>query len=247
VRSAIVAATLCAGTVAALGPAVALAQDGVVPEAPVVEDLHEPGVRSHFAFVDRPERARTRPDSRARVVTRLKLRTQDSTDELLLVLARTTDERGRSWLRVRLPVRPNGTTGWVPETALGPLQPLSTWLQIDTRRQRLSLVRSGRVILRARVGIGRRQWPTPRGEFYVRSRLEGYGQAGSAYGPVAFGTSARSSKLTDWPGGGIVGIHGTNEPRLIPGRVSHGCVRLRNRDVLRLARLMPVGTPVTIQ
>jgi hypothetical protein len=74
------------------------------------------------------------------------------------------------------------------------------------------------VILRARSGIGRRQWPTPRGEFYVRSRLEGYGQAGSAYGPVAFGTSARSSKLTDWPGGGIVGIHGTNQPRLIPGR-----------------------------
>jgi lipoprotein-anchoring transpeptidase ErfK/SrfK len=64
---------------------------------------------------------------------------------------------------------------------------------------------------------------------------------------VAFGTNARSAVLTDWPGGGFVGIHGTNEPDLLPGRVSHGCVRLRNADVLELARLMPVGTPVTIQ
>jgi lipoprotein-anchoring transpeptidase ErfK/SrfK len=52
--------------------------------------------------------------------------------------------------------------------------------------------------------------------------------------------------LTDWPGGGFIGIHGTNEPQLLPGRVSHGCIRLRNRDIARLAELMPVGTPVTI-
>ena len=69
----------------------------------------------------------------------------------------------------------------------------------------------------------------------------------NAVGPLAFGTSARSAVLTDWPEGGFVGIHGTNEPGLIPGRVSHGCIRLRNRDILRLARLMPVGTPVTIR
>ena len=63
---------------------------------------------------------------------------------------------------------------------------------------------------------------------------------------MAFGTSARSSVLTEWPDGGFVGIHGTDAPQLIPGRVSHGCIRLRNPDILRLARLMPVGTPVTI-
>jgi lipoprotein-anchoring transpeptidase ErfK/SrfK len=67
------------------------------------------------------------------------------------------------------------------------------------------------------------------------------------YGPLAFGTSARSSVLTDWPGGGFIGIHGTDAPELIPGRVSHGCIRLRNDDILRLGRLMPVGTPVTIR
>ena len=67
------------------------------------------------------------------------------------------------------------------------------------------------------------------------------------YGPVAFGTSARSEVLTDWPAGGFVGIHGTNRPELLPGRVSHGCIRLRNQDILRLARLLPVGTPLTIR
>jgi lipoprotein-anchoring transpeptidase ErfK/SrfK len=59
--------------------------------------------------------------------------------------------------------------------------------------------------------------------------------------------SARSATLTDWPGGGFVGIHGTNQPEILPGRVSHGCIRLRNPDILRLASLMRVGTPVTVR
>jgi lipoprotein-anchoring transpeptidase ErfK/SrfK len=59
--------------------------------------------------------------------------------------------------------------------------------------------------------------------------------------------NARSAVLTDWPGGGFIGIHGTDRPDLLPGRISHGCIRLRNTDVVRLDRLMPVGTPVTIR
>jgi lipoprotein-anchoring transpeptidase ErfK/SrfK len=94
------------------------------------------------------------------------------------------------------------------------------------------------------VGVGQRRWPTPRGEFYVREKLAGFGDP--FYGPVAFGTSARSPVLTDWPGGGFVGIHGTDRPELIPGRISHGCIRMRNADIVRLARLMPLGTPLTV-
>ena len=100
-------------------------------------------------------------------------------------------------------------------------------------------------MLRAKVGVGRAAWPTPAGEFYIRDKVSGFDDP--FYGPVAFGTSARSAVLTDWPGGGFVGIHGTNEPGLIPGRISHGCVRMRNEDIVRLARLMPVGTPLTIK
>jgi hypothetical protein len=217
------------------------------PEAAAVVRLHRPGVRSFHAFVERRALARAEPRAAARAVSRLRLRTQDGTDELVLVLARTTDRAGRAWLRVRLPVRPNNTTGWVPASALGPLHRVRTWLRIDRRRFRATLVRRGRVVFRARVGVGESRWPTPRGEYYIRSRLAGYGAAGSFYGPLAFGTSAHSDQLTDWPAGGIVGIHGTSLPHLIPGRISHGCVRLRNADILRLDRLMPVGTPVTIR
>ena len=66
-------------------------------------------------------------------------------------------------------------------------------------------------------------------------------------GALAFGTTARSDTLTDWPGGGFIGIHGTNQPAILPGRVSHGCIRMRNRDIRGLDRKMPLGTPVTIR
>ena len=114
------------------------------------------------------------------------------------------------------------------------------------RAFRITLVKRGRTVFSAQIGVGESRWPTPRGEYYIRSRLTGYGAAGSFYGPLAFGTSAHSDQLTDWPAGGIVGIHGTSLPQLIPGRISHGCVRLRNPDILRLDDLMPVGTPITI-
>jgi lipoprotein-anchoring transpeptidase ErfK/SrfK len=79
----------------------------------------------------------------------------------------------------------------------------------------------------------------------VSSTCAGFGDP--FYGPIAFGTSGRSAVLTDWPGGGYIGIHGTNEPDLLPGRVSHGCVRLRNADIRRLAALLPLGTPLSVR
>jgi lipoprotein-anchoring transpeptidase ErfK/SrfK len=116
---------------------------------------------------------------------------------------------------------------------------------VSRRRLTATLLRDGRRVFRAPVGIGRAGSPTPRGRFYVRNRLTRY--ASPSYGPLAFGTSARSETLTDWPAGGYVGIHGTDRPTLVPGRISHGCIRMRNADILRLGRLMVVGTPVTIR
>ena len=140
---------------------------------------------------------------------------------------------------------PNGTTGWVPRDALGGYRSLTTRLVIALGARRATLYRGRRAIFSAPVGVGQPRWPTPTGRFLVRNRLTRY--ASPAYGPVAFGTSARSAVLTDWPAGGFIGIHGTDHPELIPGAISHGCVRLRNDDILRLARLMPPGTPVTIR
>ena len=81
--------------------------------------------------------------------------------------------------------------------------------------------------------------------FWIRERFRVANPEGP-YGPRAFGTSAYS-RLSDWPGGGVIGIHGTDEPRLIPGRPSHGCIRLPNHAIGRLYRLMPVGTPVSVR
>ena len=65
------------------------------------------------------------------------------------------------------------------------------------------------------------------------------------YGPYAFGTSDYSV-LSEWPHGGVVGIHGTDQPSLIPGRPSHGCIRMRNHDIVYLARHLPIGAPVHV-
>jgi hypothetical protein len=189
--------------------------------------------------------ARTRPSTNADVVVWLDTRTPEDTTNIVLVLERARDARGRLWLHVRLPVLPNDRTGWVPRAALGGYSVVRTRLVVDLQRLTATLLRARRAIFQARIGVGKRAWPTPRGQFYIRNRLTSY--ESRFYGPLAFGTSARSPTLTDWPDGGFIGIHGTNQPELLPGRVSHGCIRMRNEDILELGRRMPIGTPVTIQ
>ena len=136
---------------------------------------------------------------------------------------------------------PNGTTGWVRRDRLSGYEVVRTHLIVDRRRLVARLERRGRTVLRARIGIGERRWPTPRGSFIVRNRITGFDDP--LYGALAFGTTAKRATLTDWPGGGFIGIHGTSQPQILPGRVSHGCIRMRNGDILRLDRLMPIGTP----
>ena len=199
--------------------------------------------RARFAPVVREVVARARPSRYARPVATLGLLTDEGTTNIVLVLGEQTGAEG-DWLHVRMPVLPNNLTGWVPREALGGYRFVHTRLLVDRERFTATLYDDGRAIFRAPVGVGRPASPTPAGRFYIREKLMGFGDP--FYGPVAFGTSARSAVLTDWPGGGFIGIHGTNEPQLIPGRISHGCIRMRNADILRLNRLMPVGTPLTI-
>lgn len=186
-----------------------------------------------------------RPAPESRQIARLRHLTEDGFGEVYLVLRRWTDPDGRAWLKLRIPMRPNGTTGWVPESALGRLHLVRTRLVVDRRRLRATLYRSGRRIWRSAVGVGAPSTPTPAGRFWIRERIK-VPDPGGLYGPWAFGTSAYSV-LSDWPGGGVIGIHGTDQPQLIPGRPSHGCIRVENPAIRRLARLMPIGTPVRIR
>jgi lipoprotein-anchoring transpeptidase ErfK/SrfK len=225
---------------------------GWVPE-PVPPDFVPPeprflsrsGDESIWTHVLRPTVAYRTPDRDARVVARLSTTTSEGTSNVLIVLDWRKAENGQQWVRVRLPVLPNNTTGWVRRNALGGYGVVRTRLVVDVERLTATLYRRDHPIFEAPVGVGRKPWPTPEGNFYIRSKLIDF--ASPVYGPLAFGTSARSSVLTDWPAGGFIGIHGTNEPELLPGRVSHGCIRMRNEDILKLGRLMPVGTPLTIR
>jgi lipoprotein-anchoring transpeptidase ErfK/SrfK len=200
---------------------------------------------ARWAPVLRPALARALPRPHAPVVARVSTRTPEGTTNILLVTGARRDATRGLWVHVRLPVLPNGTTGWVPRAALGGYRFVRTHLVVNLRSLQATLYRGRKVLFDAPVGVGAKGTATPVGRFYVRDRLTRY--ASRFYGPVAFGTSARSPVLTDWPAGGYVGIHGTDEPQLIPGRISHGCIRLRNPDIRRLAALMPIGTPVTVE
>jgi lipoprotein-anchoring transpeptidase ErfK/SrfK len=200
---------------------------------------------SRWAPVRAPVLARAAPAPDAVPVAAVSARTPEGTTNILELLGGARREASGLWQRVRLAVLPNGTTGWVPRSALGGSVLLDTRLVVDRARFRATLFQNDVRVFSAPVGVGQAQSPTPSGEFYVRDVLTRY--RNPTYGPVAFGISARSAAITDWPAGGYIGIHGTDQPSLIPGAISHGCIRMRNPDILRLAALIPVGTPVIVR
>jgi hypothetical protein len=190
---------------------------------------------------------RSQPSTSSKAVGKLRWNTEDGPPEVYVVLqSKLLEGDDEAWLQIRVPGRPNGRKGWVREEQLSNLKTIQTQLTIDRKALKATLRKKGRRIWSSRVGVGKAGTETPAGRFWVRERLSNLGGS-PVYGPWAFGTSAYSDKLTDWPGGGVVGIHGTNQPELIPGRPSHGCVRVPNARISRLAKLMPIGTPILIK
>jgi hypothetical protein len=155
-------------------------------------------------------------------------------------------ERGPGgWLRVLLPVRPNGASGWIRARRVE-LRANPYRIDVRLRAHRLTVRRGDRTVLRTPIGVGRAVTPTPRGLAYV-TRLLRQPDPHGTYGPWAFGLSLYSPVLTSFGGGpGEVGIHGTDAPAGIGRDVSHGCIRLPNAAIERLARVLPLGTPVRI-
>jgi lipoprotein-anchoring transpeptidase ErfK/SrfK len=187
---------------------------------------------------------RATPSVNARRVGRLHYLTEDGPLEVYPVLESRLDAAGSAWLRIRLPMRSEGRTGWVPRDDVGPLHVVRTLLRVNRTTLRATLYRDGRRIWSSAIGVGKPSTPTPAGHFWIRSRLRGL-SGDPTYGPYAFGTAAYSV-LSDWPGGGVIGIHGTDQPGLIPGRPSHGCIRVPNAAITRLRSLLTIGTPVVI-
>lgn len=238
----------CGGHDRAAGPSAAPAARTAQAPAPDVgprtQRLSDERRSTRYANAVARAAVRSAPRHDAAQVDRLRYRTEDGPLETYLALESRVEAGGRKWVRIRLPGRPNGRTGWVRRGDLGPFVTVDTMLRIDRDALRATLYERGRRVWSSPIAVGKAATPTPAGRFWIRSRLKGLGDT-DAYGPWAFGTSAYSD-LSEWPGGGVVGIHGTNRPQLIPGRPSHGCVRVPNAAIRRLARIMPVGTPVRI-
>lgn len=149
------------------------------------------------------------------------------------------------WYRVELPLRPNGAAGYVRASALR-LRVVSTRIVVSISGRRLTFYSGGVRKLVATVAVGAPDTPTPTGRYYVNQRLVPTDPSGP-YGPGALGISAYSPVLVDWPQGGPVAIHGTNEPWSIGHDVSNGCIRLPNATLQKLFAEVPAGTPVIIR
>jgi lipoprotein-anchoring transpeptidase ErfK/SrfK len=184
---------------------------------------------------------RTAPNRSAPVIRYLHQFRSDYRLQVVLALSQTTGADGRTWFEVSLPMRPNGTVGWIPAGTVA-LRPTRNHIVVHRGLRTIELFRGNQRLLHAKVAVGAPGRETPLGEFYVTARFV---PDDPFLGVFALETSAYS-QLTEWPGGGKVGIHGTSKPWLLGRAVSHGCVRVSNATARTLERLAPVGTPISI-
>jgi L,D-transpeptidase catalytic domain len=150
------------------------------------------------------------------------------------------------WIEIYLPIRPNDSSGWVRVSAVKLLT--TPWaLTVRLNSHRLLVSRANRLVRNLSIGVGQAVTPTPTGVYFITELLKQPDPTG-LYGPYAFGLSAYSGVLSHFGrgGNGQIGIHGTDQPWLVGTNVSHGCIRLRNRDIIWLTKQLPLGTPVRI-
>jgi L,D-transpeptidase catalytic domain len=179
----------------------------------------------------------------------------DSSAALGLVPAITpiTDERTELpvlaqnglWLKVRLPGRPNGHTGWIRQVAT--VGSFTGWhIVVDTVHREVTVYWAGRVQRVFKAVVGKSSTPTPFGEFFVEESISL--RPTDVGAPFALALSARSNVLQEFAGGpGQIALHGLDNVGGVPGTaVSHGCVRLPDVAMRWLVRRIGPGVPVTI-
>jgi len=160
---------------------------------------------------------------------------------VFLVLGQQPD-----WVNVLLPVRPNGSRGWVRRADVT-LTQHSYAVVVELRAHRVTVFDAGQVIMQERAGIGTSNTPTPGGLYYLKELLKPP-DPNTVYGTYAYGLSGFSDALSSFQGGeAVIGVHGTNDPSGLGKDVSAGCIRIRNEAIDRLAGMLPLGTPVEIR
>lgn len=163
----------------------------------------------------------------------------------LPVVGHSTGAGGVPWLRVMLPGRPNGSTGWIAEQGTRKL--VTSWhIVVNLGARRVTAYRSGRAVRAFRAVVGKPSTPTPSGNFFVEETLQM--APGEPGGPFALATSARSNALQEFEGGpGQIALHGRdNLGGTLGSAESHGCVRLDTASIDWLIARIEPGTPVTI-
>jgi lipoprotein-anchoring transpeptidase ErfK/SrfK len=154
---------------------------------------------------------------------------------------------GDTWLKVLLPRRPNGSSGWVQRDQVR-IKPVTREVVVDLSSRTASLLEDRRKVRSFRVGVGTTGTPTPTGRFYVTVKLRPPQISAAAYGAWALGLSGYSEVHQSFgTGDGQIALHGTYKPWLLGRPVSNGCVRMDNDTITLLAETLPLGTPVTIQ
>lgn len=156
---------------------------------------------------------------------------------------RVMRERG-DWVEVQLAERPNGTTGWIPTSAVSlTTDPYAIVVTVATNT--LDLYEDGEVVHSYPVATGTGGTPTPVGRFALTELLA---PTNSGYGPYAYGTTAFSEVLNSFGGGpGQIGLHGTDDSASVGTAASHGCVRMHDADITALAEMLPLGTPFQVR
>jgi lipoprotein-anchoring transpeptidase ErfK/SrfK len=183
-----------------------------------------------------------KPRSSANQIALLRQFRPDFSPQYVLALSVVRAKTGAPrWYRISVPGRPNGRTGWVRAASLE-LRPVHKRLVVYRDARRFEFWDRERLVRAGTVAVGKAGAETPTGLFYVTAKFD---PSAPILGAYALETSAYS-KLSDWPGGGVVGVHGTPWPWLLGQAVSHGCVRMDNEDILFLRSRIPVGTPVKI-
>jgi hypothetical protein len=201
---------------------------------------------TRWAHVEFAEPIHWQPRGTSEQVARLHYYTEDGFPEVYLLLRAHWDAQGQEWIELRIPGRPNGRVGWVPRDSLGAMHRTHRLVVVNRESLLLSVYSFGRRLWSAPVGIGAPAMPTPPGHFWIREEFK-ISDPASGYYPYAFGTSDYST-LTDWPRGGVVGIHGPYyAPWSIPGRISHGCIRLQVSADAKLAQYVGPGTPLLVR
>lgn len=173
-------------------------------------------------------------------------KTLSSPNEMGATRVFLVDAKDGDWLKVLLPIRPNGSTGWVKASDVK-LSSTTHRVEIDPKAFEFTVFDGDKVLRTGKVATGEGGTPTPAGRFYFTELVKPPNPNGD-YGAYAFGLSGFSPTLKTFAGGpGQLAVHGTNKASALGGKASHGCVRVSNDDITWMAKNLAIGTPVVVK